>query len=147
VAALTVGIVLLAGACENRDASLFPDPFKPGGSPTSVVSLRSTVQPLFTVRCAVGGCHNLSDLAGGMSLQTGHLFDPQTGAVGVSTQEVPTLGLLRVDPGHSGASYMIWKITRDPRIEGSPMPGDGSTLSGEQIDVIRRWIDQGAHDN
>ncbi len=93
----------------------------------SPVSFSSDVQPLLNTYCTQ--CHGLE---GGLGLS--------------SFQAVVTGGLsgAPVVAGDSDASLLV------KRMEGtvSPvMPPVGQPLSADQISVIRRWIDEGAHDN
>jgi len=48
-----------------------------------------------------------------------------------------------IEPGKSGESLLMDRIT-DHGAERMPPPGDGEALSGEQIALIKTWIDQGA---
>jgi len=137
---------LLLASCANDDATLGVDLLGP--TPSSMVSLRQDVQPIFTTSCAVSGCHDAGSLSAGMVLEEGRLFDPGEGIVGVPSQEAP--GVLRVKPGSSAESYLIHKLqgTQDTvGGAGDPMPLGGEPLSEATLQVIRDWIDQGALDN
>jgi len=132
--------MLLLAACENPDPHLFPDPFDPGDG-GGTVSLKRQVQPLFTLHCIA--CHGGANPEAQLSLESGRLFDPVIGAVGVESWEQPPL--LRIEPGASDRSYLVHKLTGSG-IVGERMPVGGA-LRPEEIDVIREWIDDGAPDN
>ena len=58
-------------------------------------------------------------------------------------------GVLRLEnpvvvPGHGDASELILRITSDDADEVMPPPKSKRKLSPRQIDVLRRWIDEGA---
>ena len=65
--------------------------------------------------------------------------------VGVASAEMPNLN--RVTPGDPDNSYLIMKLEGNPAILGNRMPDGGPYLSQAEIDVIRRWIRDGAHDD
>ncbi|MCI0658991.1 MAG: hypothetical protein L0170_18210 [Acidobacteria bacterium] len=83
-----------------------------------------------------------------MSLESGKIFDPVVGAVGVPSQEAP--GLKRIDPGSSVSSYLVAKLEGNQTTVGGTgdrMPLGSPPLDPIEIQVIREWIDQGAQDN
>lgn len=136
-------VVILTG-CTNEDARLVEGLFG------QEVSLARDVQPIFTVNCAISGCHNAAGaaLANNLRLEEGTLFDPVTGIVGVPSLDVPTL--LRVEPFKSDDSYLIHKLegTQGSVMGfGVRMPKDATPLGVGTIQVIRDWIDDGARDN
>ncbi len=49
-----------------------------------------------------------------------------------------------IEPGNSEASAIIARILSDDPSEVMPPPKTGKKLSAEQIELLRRWIDQGA---
>ena len=79
-----------------------------------------------------------------MSLEAGSSF---SNLVNVPSTEVPSR--LRVNPGNPDDSYLIIKIVEnDPRRVGSRMPLIGPPFLDEDvIEVIKRWIAEGAQDN
>lgn len=109
---------------------------------STAVSFAASVQPIFTARCA--GCHTGvgSTLPGAMNLSAGSAWAQ---IVNVGSMESP--GLMRVKPGDVTNSYLARKI--DPTvgaISGAQMP-DGGTLTAQQIQTIKTWIQQGALNN
>jgi len=96
---------------------------------TPAVDFTRDVAPVFRKNCY--GCH-------GPSLQTSgfRLDDPVAALKG----------------GYTGPSILPGKAAQSPLIQrisaakGFPvMPPAGKRLSPEEIDIIRRWIDSGAH--
>jgi hypothetical protein len=53
--------------------------------------------------------------------------------------------MMRVSPGDSANSYMYWKLSGNPNINGDPMPASGPPLSGADLALIAAWIDAGAN--
>ncbi len=101
-------------------------------------SLRRDIQPVFTARCAVAGCHitpteaNLGLVLTDAPTSYGHL-------VNVDSVEFP--GYKRVLPFDSISSYLMLKL------DAGEMPKAGPMLSPGTRETIRNWIDQGAPDN
>lgn len=147
----------LAGGCENDDAVLGVDPAPPAGT---AVRFQRDIQPIFNSNCAFAFCH-AAPLIAPMSLESGMAHAQ---IAGVPSCEAP--GLLRVEPGSSGTSYLVLKLegTQGSLIGsgacatcsypfgstsdcGGRMPLAASALPGAEIQLIRRWIDEGAPDN
>jgi hypothetical protein len=53
-------------------------------------------------------------------------------------------GKKRVVPGDPAASFLMQKLTSPAPDEGSRMPLSGEPLSSEDLDLLRRWIADGA---
>ncbi len=122
-------------------------PTMPGSTTTTTttmpgpVSFAASVQPIFSARCALPGCHTSSFPAGGMILTAGQAYG---NIVNVMSSEVM---LMRVLPGDTANSYLYRKITNAPGIVGAPMPFGSFPLPAQQITTIGDWITQGALDN
>lgn len=86
---------------------------------------RNQVGPLLERRCL--GCHNDQQKSGGLSLQ--------------SAESAFTDGY--IEPGDSGSSHFLELIT--PENGKASMPKDADPLTDEEIRLIRKWIDAGAH--
>jgi mono/diheme cytochrome c family protein len=118
---------------------------------TGAVSFSGEIQPLFNDRCtqchipggsgyvATGGDSGGLDLTGGAAYQS---------LVGVRTfqkpQEAPRW---RVLAGEPDSSYLYQKIVSDSPKESSRMPLGGPFLDDSEIELIERWIEEGAADN
>src|SRR5262249_38164302 len=110
------------------------------------VSLQRNVQPIFTQSCALAGCHDATHQEN-LDLRPGSTFNPTFGIVGVPSVEAA--GVMRVNAGASGSSYLVNKIEgTQATVHGSGvrMPPTGP-LADSDIETIRRWIDEGARNN
>lgn len=114
-------------------------PIAPGGSPgppgPTLVSIQANV---FSVSCAISGCH------GGGTVQQGLRLDPGFSAsnlINVPSPRDPNL--IRVVPGNPGASLLIQKLEGAQTL-GDRMPQFGPYLAQTTIDEIRLWIQNGA---
>ena len=144
VAAPLLAICLALTACENNNPVLILEPPPPG----SAVSLQRDVQPIFTLHCAVAGCHDSGSRSSGLVLESGGLYDPSTGLVGVPSQEAA--GRLRVAPGQTRKSYIINKLEGTQLKVGGAgerMPFGGPYLPADTIQNIKDWIHEGAPNN
>jgi len=109
------------------------------------VSFRGDVQPIFTARCAVLGCHAGPFPTQGLELAEGSAW---AAIVGQPSTEKP--GVKLVDPSSATTSYLLWKISKAPAGEfilGSMMPLSGGFLSPAQMATIGTWVAEGALDN
>lgn len=94
-----------------------------------VVDYSRDVQPIFASRCFQ--CHAAEKQESNLRL------DVKAAALrGGDSGEPPIV------PGNSRESFLL-RVVSDPDSD-VVMPPEGPRLSGEQIDVLRRWIDQGA---
>lgn len=117
-----------------------------GGLPDTVVlhpSFQADIQPIFTKRCSIGGCHSLASAQADLVLQQGYAYD--------SLVNHPALlvGMLRVKPGDHVNSW-LWRIIGADsagRFGLERMPFEATPLTPNQIQNIARWIDEGARRN
>ncbi|MBE0566834.1 MAG: hypothetical protein IH621_12790, partial [Krumholzibacteria bacterium] len=123
-------LALLPAGCSDRGA----DPADPGGGGPVAVSYAADVQPIWNASCV--GCHG-----GTAGLE---LAAPGSRAalVGVASTNWPGQ---RVVPGDPDASVLYRKLTGDGGV-GDRMP-QGGALDAADIETVRRWIAEGAHDN
>ncbi len=133
--------------CNDSEWSFIASGIKLNGRfmlpPDTQSTLAGNVQPILTQRCATSpACHSV----GG----SGNV-DLAAGATWGATFEVGSLqrpGALFVEPFDADASYLVAKITGNlAPTEGSQMPLGGAPLSAQEIEAIRRWINEGAVDN
>jgi hypothetical protein len=127
-------------ACADYPVSSDPS----GGLPDVVIpnaSFATDVQPLFTARCAVGGCHSAATHQAGLVLSADASY-----AALVNAPATRSVGAVRVRPFRSDSSWLIAMIGPDAsRRHGlSRMPLAGRPLTGNQITTIAGWIDAGA---
>jgi len=105
-----------------------------GIAPT-LASIQSNV---FSVSCAVPGCH------GGAGAQQGLRLDPgfsYGNLINVTSPRDATL--IRVIPFNPDGSFIIEKLEGTQTL-GDRMPQGGPYLPQSTIDVIRQWIADGA---
>ena len=126
---VVASLVLILGSCKDQitDPNANPIVF-----PSSNVSYSKYVDALFQQRCALSGCHAGSSAQAGLDLQTpsyNNLINHQ-----------PRL----VNPGASNNSLLVQRI--DGRIA-PQMPYISQPLNSNQIDGIKKWIDEGAKNN
>ena len=137
-------LLLVAGtACAD-----FESPDDPtGGLPDLLYdepSFNGHVAPIFEARCATGGCHSPAAQQQGLVLEPSVAYDE---IVGVTSQLGQ--GMLLVVPGEPDDSWLMRMISPDPagRNGLSRMPLASTPLTENQIENIRRWIEQGAARN
>lgn len=135
---MATGFMLALASCAGDGVIDMGEEPPPPDAPT-LTSLQSTI---FTPRCALPFCHATDSPQQGMPLSQGMTF---ASTVGVNAIELS--GFKRVAPNDAASSYLYMKVAGDPRIVGSRMPADGTTLSASEIEAVRAWIDAGAQDN
>ncbi|MBL9163267.1 MAG: DUF1549 domain-containing protein, partial [Planctomycetaceae bacterium] len=87
------------------------------------------VKPILARRCF--SCHGPQTQEGGLRL------DGRESAVAALES-----GLLAIVPGDSAGSELLARVTAED--ESLRMPPEGKGLSAHEVDVLRRWIDEGA---
>lgn len=97
------------------------------------VSFTNDVQPILTARGCIG-CHSF----GSFNLSTYQSLINSVGAQYGSTIVVT---------GDADASGLVDKIENNNPQFGDRMPNNGSFLSGDEIQTIRAWINEGALNN
>ena len=129
-----------AGSGEGLDQNGQPLSGGGGGAPPAGLAptLASIQDNVFSVSCAVPGCH------GGVSAQQGLRLDLGFSAgnlINVPSPRDPNL--IRVVPGDPDASFLIQKLDGTQTL-GDRMPDGGPYLTTATINVIRQWIQDGA---
>ena len=85
-------------------------------------------------------CHRSSALEHGfLNLKPDSSYDQL-----VSQRSVQLPDLLIGEPFAPDASYLLWKLENDPRIEGNRMPMFALPMPEEEILRVRTWISEGA---
>jgi hypothetical protein len=109
-------------------------------------SFSRDVQPIFTARCALGGCHTARTAQFGLILEPGRSYDEIVNQPAFSS---PDDDAVLVAPGDSLGSWLYRRLHRDPavRADRPRMPLAATPLTPNQITTIGRWIEQGAQRN
>lgn len=103
-------------------------------------SFSNDIQPIFSARCATSSCHTTVTQQAGMSLEEGAAY-----AEIVGVQATKRRTRKRVDPGNPANSLVYLAVTPESPIV--RMPLGRTPLTANQIENIRRWIEQGALNN
>ncbi|MEM1062216.1 MAG: DUF1549 domain-containing protein, partial [Planctomycetota bacterium] len=96
------------------------------------VDFATDIKPILTAKCTE--CHGGVQAAGGISFI---YRDNVIGAEGES-------GLTVVEPGDADASELFYRITSEDEFDQMPPPEAHAPLSPAEVDLMRRWIEQGA---
>lgn len=103
------------------------------------VQFQQQIVPLLRVHCV--GCHMTGSEPGGLALHPGKAYQS---LVNVQANSAP---LMRVKPKEPDASYLLHKL-QGTHLEvggdGVRMPFAMPALNNQEIDIIRRWIKEGA---
>jgi hypothetical protein len=117
-----LGSVLLVGA-------LWPHP---GAQADELVSWQNDIRPILGEKCLI--CHGPDPSSREADLRldspAGYLAD-----LG---------GYAAVAPGDLDESELIYRITTDDVDDRMPPEGHGEALTAKEVDLFRRWIEQGA---
>ena len=100
------------------------------GAGAKKVDFVAEIKPILSARCYA--CHSALRKKSGLRLDTATLLI----AGGDSGSAI--------DPGHADRSLLIDMITGELGVR-MPPEGEGEALSPAQVELIRRWIDEGAH--
>ena len=133
--ALLAAALTLAGCGKMKPLPTEPD----GGGPPPADATFTRVQgEVFSVSCALSGCHAGTAPTGGMNLSAGASY----GNI-VMVPSTERGDLHRIEPGDPDRSYLVKKIRGDADIVGSPMPLIGS-LTSAQRQLVIDWVRRGA---
>lgn len=96
-----------------------------------VPSFNADVRPILAAKCFA--CHGPDE----ETREAGLRLDSFAGA----SEDLG--GYRAIEPGDAEASELIRRVTSDDPYEKMPPQESGETLTGEEIDTLRRWIDGG----
>jgi hypothetical protein len=100
-------------------------------------SLANVQTEVFDASCAFSSCHGGSQPTADLSLKPGESW---AALVEVEAEEVT--GATRVVPGDASAS-LLYRILLAPEGNADRMP-PGSEIEADRIDLVKRWIEEGA---
>lgn len=114
-------------------------PFLPLENPNNIpISFQNKVQPIFNQHCI--SCHDNIVYSGNLNLTNSNSYNNLVNVV--STAYSPNI---RVVPSNPTNSVLLQKINNSNQF-GQNMPISGS-LSQQEINSIKEWINQGALNN
>ncbi len=116
------------------------------------VTLSLNAQPIFSTHCAISFCHGSNFPALGLELwSTSKTYGT---AVSVRASQTPedSCAKNRIEPYLPEATYLLYKVLGTQRDEcvkgsGSDMPPGSGSVPENEVELLRQWILQGAHDN
>ena len=129
---ISVAFLLALSACQSE---VIDNTVAPPTGP--VVSFSESVLPLLTSSCGGSGCH-VGESFSGVRLDSFGAIRSSLGA---------QYGVVVVQPSDVAGSPIVDKISTSTPEFGVRMPFGRAPLSGEQIGIIRTWIEEGAKDN
>lgn len=101
-------------------------------------------QQIFNQSCALSSCHDSESEAGNVLLEVGASYSNLVNAVPTNGAAIGA-GWLRVRPGDSTTSFLLFKLTGELEAGfGERMPRGGPKLDQGLIDIIDLWIAAGA---
>ena len=138
-------LVLVLGACGAGTGEGLDQNGQPLGAGGGLAPLGPTLPSIqanvFSVSCAIPGCHGGGTVPFGLRLEPGvsyvNLIDV------VSPQSPQNMTLIRVIPRNPDGSFLIQKLEGTQTV-GIQMPAFSLPLPQATIDVIRLWIQDGA---
>ncbi|MBI1374386.1 MAG: hypothetical protein GC159_16840 [Phycisphaera sp.] len=113
-----------------------PDPVTPLPAADGKIDFAAHVAPIFVAHCLE--CHGPKKDKGGLRLHT-HAMLLKGGDLAKDDKS-----FLPVTPGDPDASYMMEVLTTDEEDDLMPPKKAGGPLKAEEIDIIKRWISEGA---
>lgn len=119
------------------DANEEPEDPPPEEELPTDVSFSNDIQPIFQDSCGGANCH-IDEEESGVELTT---YDDVMNSVG------DQYGEPIVNEGNPESSPLVDKIASSSPEYGVQMPRSGQSLSQDEIDLIRGWINEGAPDN
>ncbi len=140
-ASFVLALGLALGACTHKIDITSPGGGGGGGGGGPVVDALVTpanVQAVFDAHCTF--CHGGASPSAGQNL--GSAKYSYANLVRVPANEDSTY--LRVLPGDAANSYVVMKLTGDPRIHGGGMPLGAPPLDAPTLAVVTGWINAGA---
>jgi len=131
---LALAAVAAAACGTPKRLPLAPD----DGGPDPSATFTRVQGEVFSVSCALAGCHAGAAPQAGMDLSP---IAAYAATVRADSSQQP--GLKRVEPGDPDRSYLVMKLRGDAGIIGARMPLTGS-VSAAQVELVVDWVRRGA---
>jgi hypothetical protein len=118
-----------------------------GGTTPAAVSFARDIKPVFAALC--NDCHHPTSAIG---YDLTNPFDPAKGIINRENSWAPNGSKQTkiVDPGNVANSFLITKVVEtvlDDHVDGAPMPFNFPRFSQAEIDVVSKWITDGARND
>jgi hypothetical protein len=126
---IIVALLFCLAGCSDEDSPTAPEPTFP-------ITFRADIQPIFSNRCAISGCHAPPTPKADCDLRAGQSY--------ANIVNVPATVFgpgMRVLPNDAEASILYQLVSS------GTMPQTGGKLTSKQIEAIRAWIDSGAQND
>ncbi len=98
---------------------------------------------VFVLSCALSSCHSAAESHAKLNLSSAGAAYASLVMVEPENEAARAVGMKRVVPFDTAASFLWMKINNPPSQYGAQMPRVGVSLSTERKTWIRDWIDQG----
>lgn len=113
-------------------------------------TFEDVIRPIFGDETRLGArggkCTYCHHSFGGQPPNLTDPFDPDTGAVGVTS--LFDADSMIIEPGNADASVLVLKVeATEAGAFGGPMPPSYTPLTEAELDTVRAWIEAGAPDN
>jgi len=99
---------------------------------------------VFTPGCTEASCHDTATKAGALDLSSAEVSYRELVEVSASNPSAKSQNLLRVVSGDPDSSFLFRKLVSPGPGEGTPMPTVDDRLAAPYLDLVARWIEQGA---
>lgn len=109
----------------------------------TLVTLADVQQKVFNQSCVFSSCHSKLGRRGNLVLEPGKSYSNLVNAP-AENEVARAAGKIRVVPGNPEQSFLIQKLTRPGPGEGEFMPYATEGLPEDKIQLVRKWIKDGA---
>lgn len=131
-AVLSFGILLgIAAGCVHEPPIAPSNPAVSTSCDPDTVYFQNDILPLLTSNCAMSGCHDAGTAADNVIL----------------TDYASIIQTAEVRPGDAGDSELYEVLTETDPDKKMPPPSSGLSLSAQEIQMVAKWINQGALNN
>lgn len=135
---IVISGVLFLGSCSSNSTSSGGSGNNQNMDQGSTNPTFTNVKQIFSGSCAVSGCHDSSTKQNGVDLSS---YDAAINSVG------DQYGKKVIQAEDAANSPLFDKISSDNPEYGVRMPKGRSSLSSDDINLIKQWINDGAKNN